>query len=119
MGLCVGCGGGDDTLLREATVDELRDLCEYANDHTAPAATCDVDGEQLMIEAEAPSDCSMVTDNSDLPATCDASIGDAKACIDAIEADPCSRYGGSVFPEPCLNILAGDCIGALRSRNSF
>ncbi len=107
LGFAVGCGGGDDdVLLREATVEDAKDLCEFANDHIPEETDC---GGGVTAGGGEPEDCDAISGENDTPATCDATIGDAKDCIEALEADPCSDS----FPAACAPIFSADCLGGM------
>lgn len=105
------CGGGgdDDVLIKNATVAQAKSFCEYQNDHGYAAKTCTANGTQVMVSASKTQDCSMITVGG-VPATCTATIGDAKDCVDAISDDPCVLVGATP-PAACAKIIAPSCTG--------
>lgn len=121
LGFAVGCGGGDDdTLLRDVTLDEAKDLCEFANDQIPEEQTC---GDGTMVGGEAPEDCDAITqadlDADELPATCDVTVGEYKDCIEALGDDPCADS----LPAACAGFFSEDCFeideGRVRSLNTL
>lgn len=113
LGLAVGCSsdGDDDVLLRDATLEDAQDFCEYVNDHRFEPTTCTVDGVEYEVEPSEPQDCSNIDiEEEQAPATCNATIGDAKDCVDALEEDPCLLVEDDL-PAACDYLFSAECGG--------
>lgn len=107
--VAIGCGGGDggDKKLSEFSDAEAKELCEYVNDNLIPAATCQYMGQEVMLEAMTPLDCSTAV-AGDTPSSCTATEGDFKDCWETLNADPCLLLEEAPPPE-CAEIFSAAC----------
>jgi hypothetical protein len=104
--LVVACGGGGGTvpdlppskLLVDLTTAEYDELCQYEGEVLQGPRTVQCGS---GTEAELPSVTECDAGESNVDSQCTATVGDAEACFNAIEADPCHE-GGSA----CTAVLA-------------
>lgn len=92
----VGCGGGvsDSKKLSDLTAAEAKEACEeMADDYPERTVTCESGGQTFTLTLGIDkADCA--TDSEPAPATCTATVGDARDCYDAFysltDAEICS-----------------------------
>ncbi|HTV25854.1 MAG TPA: hypothetical protein VMG12_44460 [Polyangiaceae bacterium] len=104
--VALGCGGhvGDETRLTALSSDERDDLCDEIRDRVPSADeafTCDA-GYTVRFGELGASMC-----GGPLAETCTARVGDVRACIDALVADPCSA--AAAWPSACTAFEAAGC----------
>jgi hypothetical protein len=77
------CGGGpsDSTKLVDLTASEAKELCE----ETIGSRTINCSGTEITIETTQ-EDCNMAGSGNDVPANCQATVGDFRDCQDAFDA---------------------------------
>jgi hypothetical protein len=119
LGFAVGCGGDDDKLARELSVDELKDKCEESNANAPDEpVTCEFMGMDIEIQPEDfQSDCDEITEN-DIPATCDVTVGQVDDCQAAIEDDRCATIEGDI-PPACAPLFTEECQGDGEDARTF
>ncbi|HKO91447.1 MAG TPA: hypothetical protein VJU61_09865, partial [Polyangiaceae bacterium] len=105
LGVALGCSERlpDETRLNELSPDERQELCEEMTE-TLPSAdeafTCS-DGSTVRF-GETDVACSAAPRD-----TCAASAGDARACVEALAADPCAAF--TSLPAACAPLQAAGC----------
>ena len=95
-----GSGVDPDKAIGTLPISDQIKLCELINDHAATAPyVCDGDTR----EPEDPNDCSEAAVSAGpLPATCEATVGEFEACVEAQAADRCATE----TPPECVTFFA-------------
>jgi hypothetical protein len=102
------CGGGggsgvsDSTVLADLTAEEAMALCE----EVAGERTVTCDGQEITIGVD-PADCATA---ETFPSTCEATAGDLRDCLDAMDAlsdeEICTL---EVPPTECSEVFSDAC----------
>jgi hypothetical protein len=102
--LLAGCGGlSDGKELRDLDKEEARELCsEYSEVKTA---TCKRKGYSTEVTVGGV-DCDLEGGGDAVLSSCDATVADYRACMDALFEDPCLVMTG--LPSVCSWVR--DCI---------
>jgi hypothetical protein len=100
----LACGGlRDGKELRDLDKDEARELCdEYSEEQTA---TCKRKGYSTEVSVGGP-ECNIEGGGDAVLSSCDATVEDYRACMDALFEDPCLIMTG--LPSVCS--WTRDCI---------
>ena len=95
--LLAGCGGlRDGKELRDLDKEEARELCkDYEEEQTAK---CTRKGYCTMITVGG-AECDLEGGGDAVLSSCDATVEDYRACMDALFEDPCLRMTG--LPSVC------------------
>ena len=96
----------DTTLLKDLTSDDLKALCLEQGEYRE--YTCDEDGVSITYSFgyEDTTDCDDL-EVGDYPDDCEATVGDSRACNDALEAAVKEDACLTEFPSECDAII--DC----------
>jgi hypothetical protein len=106
--LLTACGVPDATLLSDLTDEQAKSLC--LEDGAARTYSCEGEGfsYDITFGYEDESDCDDA-DSSGYGKSCDATVGDARACADAWEADLQDDPCATDTPAECTTLFK--CIG--------
>lgn len=108
---CGDDGGGssglsNSTAASDLTVDEVQALCEELADRGTKTFTCGTETVEIAID---PADCATA---EAFPATCEATVGDFRDCLDAIFALTDAEFCESgAEPAACEAVFAEACSG--------
>ena len=85
--LTLACAPGDGVALSELDDNDWARLCgELPPGQTA---SCDVGGSSIEVETDGPESCTVVRESGAVLDGCTATVGDWRACMDDLDADPC------------------------------
>lgn len=103
--LTVGCGVPDDVQMSELEESQVESLCEELDGDRS--VTCTYDEVELTIEISTSTEECIADYDSALYESCDATVGDMRACSDAWEAlsddEICSAEAD--YPAECQFLL--------------